>query len=47
MDDELLKMLEEKWIIIDKTVLWERYIQYILSKSLDPDLWKTWNKTTK
>lgn len=43
MDDELLKILEHWWNIIDKTILGDRYIQYILSKTSDPDLWKTWN----
>ena len=41
-NDDRLKSLIESWAnIIDKTVLKERWIQYIIATASDPDLGKT------
>lgn len=45
--DELTKLLNSGWVIIDKTVERERYIYYVLSNNFDPDLGKTGEPPTK
>ena len=37
---QLKEMLSEGWKIIDKTVMNERYIYYVLSRNLDNDVGK-------
>jgi hypothetical protein len=39
-DEQLVKMLNSGWVIVDKTVERERYIYYVLSNNFDPDLGK-------
>jgi hypothetical protein len=44
--EKLAEYLQDGWIIMDKTIIKERYINYILFKTNDPDLGKTGDMVT-